>query len=198
MNNSPCYGVPVEYRDDIEIEVDDDVYPPSEDSELLVQSLDVRPGERILEIGSGSGIVAIHCAVNGCLVTAVDVNPKAVTCTKNNAKRNGMMIDARLSDLYGNVEGCFDTIVFNLPYLPVSEDGDLAKAWSGGPDGLGPLPELLSGAPSHLNANGRVVIVTSSLMDKDALERALTGWKIKEKGTLALFFERLSVIELRK
>ncbi|MBR4180832.1 MAG: methyltransferase, partial [Candidatus Methanomethylophilaceae archaeon] len=56
----------MEYRPDIRIQEDPDVYPPSDDSILLIESLDVKQGEKVLEVGCGSGIVSIHCALNGC------------------------------------------------------------------------------------------------------------------------------------
>ena len=184
------------YDPDIAIETDEDVYPPSEDSILLIESLDVRPGERILEIGCGSGVVSIHCAKNSCVVTAGDINPRAVELARRNAERNGAEMDVIETDVYSNIEGVFDTIVFNLPYLPVDEEGLLAKAWSGGPDGLGPLPELLAGAGEHLGPDGRIVIVVSSLMDGHALEEALAGWDYRIIEELRLFFEKLSVLEI--
>ena len=185
------------YDPGIDIAEDPDVYPPSDDSILLVESLDVRPGERVLEVGCGSGVVSIHCARNGCDVTAVDVNPKAVELARRNAEANGVSFPISESDVYGNVEGRFDAIVFNLPYLPVDEEGLLAKAWSGGPDGLGPLPRLLEGAPDHLNPDGRVVVVVSSLIEPQALHEALSGYDIRTLGELKLFFEKLSVLEIR-
>lgn len=186
----------MEFRPEIEIDLFDDVYPPSEDSELLIRSLNVKKGERILEIGCGSGVISLHCAFNGCDVTSVDINPRAVECTRHNAEKNNIILKVFLSDLYENVEGSFDTIVFNLPYLPVDDEGMLAKAWSGGEDGLGPLPELLKGSDSHLNADGRIVVVTSSLMDQQKLERLLRGYKVRRTGELPLFFEKLSVLEI--
>ena len=185
------------YDPGIDIAEDPDVYPPSDDSILLVESLDVRPGERVLEVGCGSGVVSIHCAVNGCDITAVDVNPKAVALARRNAEANGVSFPISESDVYENVDGRFDTIVFNLPYLPVDEEGLLAKAWSGGPDGLGPLPRLLKGAPEHLNPDGRVVVVVSSLIEPQALHEALSGYDVDVLGELKLFFEKLSVLEIR-
>lgn len=187
----------MQYDLDISIGSDPDVYPPSEDSVLLIESLDVRPGEKVLEIGCGSGIVSIHCAKNGCDVTAGDINPCAVALAKKNSEANGTCIDILETDVYSNIEGRFDTILFNLPYLPVDEEGLLAKAWSGGPDGLGPLPELLSGAPEHLLPDGRAVIVVSSLMEHKSLEDALEGYVVRSIGELKLFFEKLSVLEIR-
>lgn len=186
----------MEYDPDIRIAEDEEVYPPSDDSILLIGSLDVRPGERVLEVGCGSGVVSLHCARNGCEVTSVDVNPRAVALTVRNAEDNGIRLRVLESDVYENVDGRFDTVVFNLPYLPVDEEGLLAKAWSGGPDGLGPLPRLLEGAPDHLLPGGRVVVVVSSLTEPRALEEALEGYDVRTVGETRLFFERLSVLEI--
>ena len=186
----------MEYDPSISILSDPEVYPPSEDSILFIESLEVSEGERVLEIGCGSGVVSIHCARNGCVVTSGDINPRAVELTRRNAELNGVDIDVRETDVYSNIDGRFDTILFNLPYLPVDEDGLLAKSWSGGPDGLGPLPELLEGAPEHLNPNGRVVVIVSSLMDTPALWNLIGDLRYEVIGELKLFFEKLSVLEI--
>ena len=188
----------MEYDLSIDIAEAEDVYPPSEDSQLFIESLDVRKGERILEVGCGSGVVSIHCASNGADVVSVDINPAAVELTRSNFERNGLPSDVRLSDVYSAVTERFDTILFNLPYLPVDDEGMLAKAWSGGEDGMGPLPELLGKAPMHLLPGGRVVVVVSSLMDNGALSSLLSGYKVKKLGEFPLFFEKLSVLEIRE
>ncbi len=185
------------YRPEFRVGEDPEVYPPSEDSILLIESLDVKPGERVLEIGCGSGIVSMHCAAEGCEVVAGDINPRAAELTRRNFADNRLAAEVVETDVYSAVEGRFDSIIFNLPYLPVDEEGLLAKAWSGGPDGLGPLPELLRGAPEHLREGGRVVVVVSSLMDASALKDALEGYEIRTLGESKLFFEKLSVLEIR-
>jgi release factor glutamine methyltransferase len=186
----------MKYRPDLIIEKDEDVYPPSEDSFLLIGSFDVHPGERILEIGCGSGIVSMHCALNGGIVTCGDINKKAVALTRKNMDLNSLRAVVVETDLYSGIDGTFDTVIFNLPYLPVKEEGDLALAWSGGEDGLGPLPGLISGAHDHLLPNGRLIVVISSLMDDDALRSAIAGLEVKVLAELPLFFERLSVLEI--
>lgn len=187
----------MEYKDGLDMAEDPEVYPPSEDSILLTESLDIRIGEKVLEIGTGSGIVSIQCALNGADVVCGDINPRAVALARRNAAANGVDIDVRETDVYSNIEERFDTIVFNLPYLPVEDEGELAKAWSGGPDGLGPLPRLLEGAPEHLLPDGRVVVVVSSLMDRAGLDKTLEGYEVKVLGELPLFFERLQVLEIK-
>lgn len=185
------------YDPSIRIRVPDTVYDVGEDSILLIESLDVEDGEDVLEIGCGSGVVSLHCAKNGCRVTAVDVNPNAVEAARTNAEANALPLDVRLSDVYGNVDGTFDLIVFNLPYLPVEETGLMEASWSGGPDGLGPLPRLLDGAGTHLREGGRIAVVVSSLMDGERLDGLLEGFDTEVVGELSMFFERLRVLEIR-
>ncbi|MBR2254942.1 MAG: hypothetical protein IJ856_03880 [Candidatus Methanomethylophilaceae archaeon] len=73
----------------------------------------------------------------------------------------------------------------------------MEKSWCGGPDGLGRFPLLLEGASGHLEKGGRIVVVVSSLMDGDALDRVLEPYPVKKIGSLHMFFEELSVLEIR-
>lgn len=186
----------MEYDPDIFVHENCNVYPPSEDSLFLIECLEVVPNESVLEIGCGSGIVSLHCANAGAQVTAGDVNIAAVELTRKNAKANDLDVKVVRTDVYDSVSGTFDTIIFNLPYLPVNEDIPLAEAWSGGEDGLGPLPRLLEGAPEHGNEGWRVVIVVSSLMNLKALESLLLPYNVKILGELPLFFEKLRVLQI--
>ncbi len=186
----------MDYDPEIMMEEDPNVYPPSEDSLLLIRSLDVQPGESILEIGCGSGIVSLHCAKAGATVTAGDINPAAVELTRRNALKNNLDVEVLLTDVYNSVNGRFDTLIFNLPYLPVDDDVPLAEAWSGGEDGLGPLPRLLEGASEHGKEGWRVVVVVSSLMDQGGLNALLEPYRVEVLGDLSLFFERLRVLQI--
>ena len=185
----------MEYDPSIAIQDRDTVYPVSEDSILLIRSFNA--AGNVLEIGCGSGVVSLHCAKNGCNVTAVDINPDAVNATKHNAESNGLSVNVLGSDIFSNVAGVFDTILFNLPYLPEDDEGMEAKAWSGGSDGIEPLRKVMAGLDEHLSGNGRLVIVVSSLMDQTALNDVLDGRIVKVVGELPLFFEKLSVLEIR-
>jgi release factor glutamine methyltransferase len=185
------------YDPRILIEERDDVYSPGDDSILLIESLDIRDGERVLEVGCGSGVVAIHCAKNGAAVAAVDINPEAVALTRKNAAANGAFMDIRLSDLYEDIDSHYDTIVFNLPYLPCTDDGLLEKAWSGGDGGVGPLQKLLNNVEDRLLPRGRFVVVVSSAMDQDRLNKVLSEYDVTVLGEKKIFFEMLKVLEIR-
>src|SRR3972149_4355762 len=73
------------YFGDFVFLVDENVYEPSEDSFLFAENLDVKEGERVLDMGTGCGIVGVLAARKACEVVAVDVNPHAVRCARENA-----------------------------------------------------------------------------------------------------------------
>ncbi|MCH7813034.1 MAG: methyltransferase [Planctomycetes bacterium] len=76
----------------------------------------VRPGRRVLDLGTGTGLCAICLARLGYDVSAADLSPPAVRCARRNAIRHGLNIEVVVSDLLESVEGHFDLIAFNLPY----------------------------------------------------------------------------------
>lgn len=106
-----------------DITVSPGVYPPSEDSDLLLLSMTVKPGECVLDMGAGSGILAIEAARAGGVVTAADISQAAVECTRENARNNGVEVKVVRSDLFSHPDlaGRFDVILFNPPYLPTEE-----------------------------------------------------------------------------
>jgi len=148
-----------------------EVYSDSEDSWLLQEQVALFcKDKKVLDIGCGCGIQAITAALNGAKeITAVDINPKAVELTKENSKLNDVTVDVFESDLFSNVKGNFDLIIFNAPYLPLT---DLEKAasnegfdtecikWAGGRALIG---KFLAQARDYLAENGRILLVFSSL-----------------------------------
>lgn len=73
-------------------------------------------GQRVLDLGTGTGIIAICLAKRGRVVVASDVSGSAVRTARENARRNGVMIECHESDLLATVPGRFDLIAFNIPY----------------------------------------------------------------------------------
>ncbi|HSV41795.1 MAG TPA: HemK2/MTQ2 family protein methyltransferase [Methanomassiliicoccales archaeon] len=181
---------------EIVLESCEDVYAPAEDTFLLLSALQVVRDQQVLEMGCGSGILAIHCAKAGSLVTAVDINPAAVECTKYNASINDVLVNVINSDLFSAVEGRFDLIYFNPPYLRGELQDMQGRTWAGGATGTETLRAFLDQAWDHLTPAGRMAILTSSDMDQKALGMLLRPYRVRELASMRLFFEELKVLEL--
>ncbi|MCK5548864.1 MAG: methyltransferase, partial [Thermoplasmata archaeon] len=159
----------------------------------------VHKGEDILEIGTGCGLIALHCAMTAN-VTATDVNPHAIELAKKNALSNGLKLEVIKSDLFENIGGKFDVIIFNPPYLEgkdnVGRKGEwLDRAWDGGQGGDEVVLRFLSRAGDFLKPRGRVYLLLSS-KNKGAMDIISEKFKAKMLGLKKLFFEKLAVYEL--
>ncbi|MCB9849905.1 MAG: ChbG/HpnK family deacetylase [Phycisphaerales bacterium] len=75
-----------------------------------------KPADRVLDLGTGSGILAICLAKAGIDVAATDVSAGAVQTAQRNARRNGVEFPCTVSDLLTDVDETFDLIAFNIPY----------------------------------------------------------------------------------
>jgi release factor glutamine methyltransferase len=175
----------------------EEVYGPSDDTWLLINALEVIRDERVLEMGCGTGVVSLHMAKMGAKVTCVDINPRAVECTKWNASRNDLLVNAMESDLFQMVPGTFDLMVFNPPYLRGTSEHMQDLSWAGGPTGTETLHRFLEQTEGHLADGGRLVVVVSSLMHQGALDKVLKGFQVRELASMRLFFEELKVLELK-
>jgi len=180
---------------DLALETADDVYVPAEDSILLAEN--VKANGRVLDIGIGTGIQALNAARTAVEVLGVDINPRAVRLAESNAKANNIKnATFRISDLFQNTEGLFDTIIFNPPYLPVDDDGPLGKAWAGGRMGTDTINRFIDEAGSHLNRNGRIFLLVSSFNSlEDVIARfRKRGLKAEAVAHRRMFFEELYVV----
>jgi release factor glutamine methyltransferase len=154
------------------------VYQPREDSFLMIKALKIKPGEKVLEIGTGSGIIAIHCAKAKADVIATDVNPNAIICAKLNSVLNKVKLKVLKSDLFSNVPRRlkFNKIIFNPPYLPSGKkDRFYDISWSGGETGVEITNKFLKQAKKHLKTHGEIYFIASSLAKLDKL---ITDYKI--------------------
>jgi len=167
------------------------VYPPAEDTFLLLDylsKLNVN-GIRVLEVGCGCGVISIFLAKKGALVTAVDINDKAIKNTKYNAQINGVKIDVYKSNLLANVKGKYDLIIFNTPYMEVRED----PQYSGGTD---LILKFLTQSIKSLNSHGRVVFTAYDKNDIGLIitQGLILGLNIKIVMRRRLFFEEIYVL----
>ena len=119
-------------------------------------------------------------------------------CLKQAVKLlKGKGINSKYSDLFSNVKGKFDLIIFNPPYLPEEEKEDLETklVTTGGKYGYEILERFFKNAKKFLNKNGKILIVFSSLTNKKKVDSLVKkyGFKIKLLEEKGLFFERLYV-----
>lgn len=126
--------------------------------------------KKILDIGTGSGVLSLVMARNGNNVVSVDINIRAVRLAQWNSAINKMedKIQVVHSDLFSNVYEKFDLIVSNPPFLPASlvEDGYFFA--SGGEDGCNIIRKILKSAGTYLNEKGQVYILGGGFgTDKD-------------------------------
>lgn len=172
------------------------IYEPAEDSYLLEKQVKkYAKGKRVLDMGAGSGIQAIAARDSGARsVLAADINPESVFLLKSKG------IDSVLSNLFSNISEKFDLIIFNPPYLPIhpGEDKESQLITSGGKRGDEILLRFLDSVLAHLNSNGTVLIVVSSLTPQPRLMKKIAALNLK-KIVLAkenLFMESLEVWKL--
>jgi release factor glutamine methyltransferase len=178
----------------IDIDTADDVYNPSDDSYLLLKIVQVARDETFLEVGAGTGLIAIHAAKLGAKVTATDVNPHAVELTRRNAARNQERIQVLQGDLFEKVNGYFDVIAFNPPYLPgdSSSTSWIERSWSGGEKGSEIPISFLDQAWRHLAPSGRIYMVLSSLTGlPSVLKTARERYESEMLEEKRMFFESL-------
>ncbi|MBN1881559.1 MAG: peptide chain release factor N(5)-glutamine methyltransferase [Deltaproteobacteria bacterium] len=157
--------------------VNESVLIPRPETEFLVSEslMDIRMKNltepSILEIGTGSGAVAVTLAssLDAGDIIATDVSEDALKVTRKNCELHDVFrrVTLRRGDLYEPVAGhTFDLIVSNPPYLtdtemellPPEVKNEPRVALAGGPDGLGVIAPLVAGAPEHLRENGCLII----------------------------------------
>ena len=181
---------------------------PRPETELLVEAALARiaPDARILDIGTGSGAIAIALAVHlpQASITAVDLSPEALAVARENARTHRVadriaFLESDLLNAIAEVEQaershreavqhgtkCFDAIASNPPYVPSTDaetlhpqvrDFEPAQALYAGPDGLEIYRRLIPQAREHLAPNG-LLALEIGYGQRDAIAALLAGWR---------------------
>jgi len=177
----------VEIDPSIKIRVLPGVYPPSDDSYLLIESIDLDNHRKALDMGCGTGIIALHLAKQGLDVTAVDISERAIENTLINSKMNRIKLQIIRSDLFENVNDKYDLITFNPPYLPTSNED---PSWDGGDRGIEIIDRFFADAYRYLEKEGEIYIIASSLTDMKLVEEKYSDtYKFDVIGKKHIFFE---------
>lgn len=157
------------------------VYMPEGDTEFLLDVVlaeGIPPGARVLDVGTGTGRLALAMAAGGAQVTAVDVSSRAVLAARLNAKLRRLPVQVRFGDMFTPVaHERYDIVLANPPYVPSPEappsDCRAARAWDGGPDGRALVDRVCREAPGVLAPRGTLWMVHSALCDADVSVAAL-------------------------
>ncbi|WP_370464912.1 HemK2/MTQ2 family protein methyltransferase [Mycolicibacterium sp. P1-18] len=170
------------------IQVPTGVYPPQEDSALLIEALrasGLAAGNRVADLCSGSGVVALAAAEQGASsVAAFEMSSRAVACARRNSAAAGLGVKVHRGSWTRAVEfEPFGVVTCNPPYVPfddgaddspVSEKAGPSTAWNAGRDGRRILDPLCERAPELLADGGSIFIVHSEFAD---VARTVEGLK---------------------
>jgi release factor glutamine methyltransferase len=151
-------------------------------------------GKQVLDVGTGSGIVALFCAFHGANVTATDVDESALLSAQNAARILGLDLKVALSDLFSNVSERFDLVLFNPPYVPSSSIED--NTINGGKKGAELIEKFLNTLAEHFEMDGSALLLVSSMNDPLALIAEHAEFDFSVVAKRALFFEELQVLRL--
>jgi release factor glutamine methyltransferase len=181
-------------------EVSPAVLVPRPETELMIQvalELPLSPTARVLDVGAGSGCIAITLAAERpkWRVSAVDISPQALDVARANAARHAVEIDFHEADLTTAMEPPLDLVVANLPYIPTADlEGlplevhhDPTSALDGGRDGLDLVRRLVEDLPRVLRpCGGAILEIGEDQADDVATLAAVAGLgvarRIKDPG----------------
>ena len=173
------------------------VYAPGDDTFLMIDAISTLSieGKNILDLGTGTGILGLYCALSNAHVTASDIDELAIRHAADTARLLSVELKLIVSDLFSNIPGQFDLVLFNPPYLPSegAHDGTI----DGGSGGRDLIIRFLEELPNHLQKDGSALLLVSSLNSPNTLRNNYYSFEFSTVGKRALFFEELEVLRVR-
>ena len=178
------------------------VYTPREDSFLLQKYVRQQAEGRVLDMGTGSGILALTAVKipNVREVVAVDKDAEAVALLQERVRQEKIRkVTVLPSDLFSSVPGQFNVILFNPPYLP-QDPGIRDETLYGGKQGWELSEKFFAEISRFLFPDGKILFLFSSLTKKSKIEDILKRhlFQFHELGREKLAFEELYVYLVEK
>jgi len=155
----------------IELILEPEVFSPSEHGIQFANYISVHPGERVLDMGTGTGLLGIIAAKEGARnVDVSDPSYDAVALAEKNAFLNNVFVKGYTGKYFCTPHKTYDYIIANLPQEIIPPEyteqiGELEKTISGGPKGNKHLLTFLNQAHMHMHANSRALIAVHSVSD---------------------------------
>ncbi|HEX7846700.1 MAG TPA: HemK2/MTQ2 family protein methyltransferase [Chitinophagaceae bacterium] len=179
----------------ISLEISSQVFHPGFffSTQLLLQYVSnlSLEGKSFLELGAGSGLIAMQAAKKQAKVTASDINPVAIEYLKKNSSKNNIRLDIIQSDLFAEIqEQVFDIIAINPPYYKKQPQSLLDHAWFCGENGEY-FDQLFKQLPSYINESTAVIMVLCDGCDIEMIK----GFAEKNKFSLRLLQTKQSILE---
>jgi HemK-related putative methylase len=182
------------------------VYEPREDSFLILKEIKNFAKGDVLDMGTGTGVLAIEASKFADTVIGADVNADALDIARQNAKASGRknirFVKSDLFSYFKTEPMLFDLMIFNPPYLPedVREPAESAVETTGGKKGYELLERFFSQSSEYLKPDGKILVLFSTLTGTDKVhsiieERAFNYQKLAEEP---LFGENLLVYVAEK
>jgi release factor glutamine methyltransferase len=173
------------------------VYPVREDTLLVKRNLEEKnlKGLKFLEIGVGNAEISIIAAKKGAEVTAVDINKEAVEHAKKRFDEKRLEAEIFKSDLFEKVNGSYDFIVFNPPYLPGPDGLEDEEMWRGGEKGSEISKRYIENLGQYLNDKGNALLVLSSHTN---FQELFKNYSVRELDRKKLWFETIFLFEFKK
>jgi release factor glutamine methyltransferase len=188
---------PRDYRwGDIRITVQPEVFHPGFffSTAMLLRYLRKLPllDKKVIEVGSGSGLISLFCAKQGADVCACDINPAAVENTKANAATNKRSFPVYLSNLFSEVpKNQFDYILVNPPYYKKNPKNAAEHAWYCG-ENLEYFDTLFNQAVTYISPKSEMLMVLSDECDINGIKSTAQkhGWNCIERVEKLVRWER--------
>jgi len=150
----------------IKIKANKGVYATSKDTELMIETVDIKSNQTFLEIGCGTGIVSIIIAKKAKSGIGVDINDLAVENSKDNARLNKITnLQFFKSDVFENVTSKFDVIICNPPYTNHSVSDDIDRMYWDPNDEM--KIKFFRNVRKYLKKNGKIYFGWANFADID-------------------------------
>lgn len=151
----------------LELVVPPGVFAPTPTSDLLGRAVidECTGADRVLDVGTGSGVNAILAARAGADVLGVDVNPASVAAAERNAERNGVAARFAVSDVFERVDGAFDLMVIDPPFRWFAPRDLAERAITD--EGYAATARFFDGVPERLRPGGRVLMFFGTSGDQE-------------------------------